>query len=146
MNLRELISGDVTVELYAISNDEELASEIQQRLIELGLLDPPPDRRFGPQSRAALRRFGERAGVNSSSVIDARVAARLLEFAADDLYPLNPGDDFPSRIIRFMQTRSYWIGRPQGYLNIVYVEGVNENGGRTAIRPTSSTTDAYSSR
>jgi len=76
--------------------------ELQEALIDAGLLDPPADGNIGPLTRWAM---GE-----------ARPA------------PVQPGDDLAGRIVRAMRKRGHWIARHSDCLNIIYVEGLDPDG------------------
>lgn len=57
MKLEDFLGTNIQYDIKAIYDDEELSREIQTKLINLGLLDPPVDGIFGPKSTAALKRF-----------------------------------------------------------------------------------------
>lgn len=128
MKLKELASNDVSVLLRQLADDRPLASEIQTRLGELGCLDPPADGDFGPVSMMVLREFAHRVGVALNETIDRPLAQALLDSRANDLFPLQLGTDFASRIIKYMQLNDYWLAYLPGFVNVVYVEGVNADG------------------
>lgn len=116
------------VELKALSMDRELASEIQIQLRDLDILDPPVDGAFGSISQLGLQQFASRVGLRFDETVTKPLAEALIANNADVLFPLELKNDFASRIVKYMQIKNYWLARPSGYLNIVYVEGVEEDG------------------
>lgn len=126
MRLSEVPPQGITFQNLAL--DKELAMEIQGRLRDFGILDPPVDGQFGVQSRFALIVFGKLVNQVVGDEMTKGLADALLENSSASLLPLEPGNDFAGRVIRYMQMKDYWVGRASGYLNIVYVEGANENG------------------
>lgn len=132
MNLQNVYDDDLTVRISEINNFPGVAESVQTALADLGMLDPPADGRFGPLSRLALRRFVELVGVGDPLVIDKVLARELLDATADTLLPVALGSDLASRIVKAMQAKKYWFARLPGYVNIVYVEGANEDGSPNA--------------
>jgi uncharacterized protein YvpB len=66
--------------LPEVAADEPLTREIQQRLIDLGLLEPPVDGIFGPKTTGAFHRFQELAGIkNEEEALGPKTAAALLQ-------------------------------------------------------------------
>ena len=126
MKLTEVATNNFRVDIDVM--DADLAREIQTRLTALGCLDPPADGSFGPVSRLVLRELGRRANTDFDDVVDAGLARVLLDNTADDLFPLDLGGDFASRIIKYMQLNGFWFARMPGFHTIVYVEGANEDG------------------
>jgi hypothetical protein len=57
MKLQDIVGTDQRYDIKAIAADEELTRQIQTILVNLGLLDPPVDGKFGSLSTAALHRF-----------------------------------------------------------------------------------------
>lgn len=114
-----------TMPLDVLSSNAALAKEFQGHLIRLGLLDPPADGKFGRYSTEALNEFLSLKKLSTStSVTDIQTA--LSE--AKDAIPLKLGNDWASRIIKYMQQKQYFIAVGQQKYNIVYVEGVNADG------------------
>lgn len=135
MNLQTLINEGASRAINTLSQDSELTNEIQRRLGELGILDPPADGAFGPQSRNALRLFGKTVGIAVTETVEAGLATKLLSADADTLFPLAVDSSLASRILQYMQLKNYWIARPPGYLNIVYVEGMDQTGELNVNQP-----------
>ena len=61
MTLQNIISGAAPVPLLHIGGDVALTREIQTRLGQIGLLDPPADGQFGPVSQWAMSQFLKQA-------------------------------------------------------------------------------------
>lgn len=133
MKLTDIPNEGATIKSVAL--DKDLASDIQLRLIALGILDPPADGAIGSVSELALNKFADLLGLEFEDVITKKMAQALLENTSATLLPIEFGDDFASRIIRYMQLKGYWVARLPGYLNIVYVEGVEEDGTLNADEP-----------
>lgn len=128
MKLQEIAANGLTVRLKDLAFDHVLAGEIQNRLIRLGCLDGPADGDFGPVSTLVLRLYAKQEGIPFDETIDARLAESLLDHSEDTFMPLKLGDDFAGRVVKYMQLRNFWVAKLPGFLNIVYVEGANENG------------------
>ena len=132
MKLQEIIANNSSVLVNDLALDVVLAGEIQTRLISLGCLDPPADGDFGTVSKFVLGEFARQAGINYQEVVDKPLAESLLDNSATSFIPLALGNDFGSRIVKYMQLRNYWIARLPGFLNIVYVEGADADGSPNA--------------
>lgn len=128
MKLAGIIANNSSLHLNRLAEDFELAGEIQTRLSQLGCLDPPADGQFGPVSTLVLHEFAKAARVPFDDAIDSRLAQALLDQTAAGLFPLELGNDFASRIVKYMQLKNYWLARLPGFLNLVYVEGANKDG------------------
>jgi hypothetical protein len=128
MKLQEIIANNSSFKLNDLALDRVLAGEIQTRLIKLGCLDPPADGDFGTVSKFVLGVYAKQAGVAFDETIDTHLAQSLLDNSENTFIPLTLGNDFASRIVKYMQLRNYWIARLPGFLNIVYVEGANADG------------------
>jgi Putative peptidoglycan binding domain len=57
MKLQTVFNSDLKLGTDAIATDKELAKQLQDALIRLGLLSAPSDGKFGPVSTAALLEF-----------------------------------------------------------------------------------------
>ena len=135
MTLQDLASGARQVALPAIGGDEQLSREIQTRLSELGVLDPPADGRFGPVSHWALGQFLKRVDLAAKTTFDAAVARALLAAKANQLFPLKAAKTFAGKLVRALQIHGHWIGRHPDCVNIVYVEGMDPDGKRNVNTP-----------
>ena len=126
MKLQDIPAAGLTFKDLGVEKD--CARDIQIRLRDLGILDPPVDGQFGAVSQLALRVFGKLVGQPVEQTITKALAQALVDTSSASLLPLETGNDFAGRIIKYMQLKDYWIARAPGFLNIVYVEGANADG------------------
>jgi hypothetical protein len=125
MPLQEIAEGARPVPLLELGRKLSLVEEIQTRLGDLGLLDPPADRRFATVSQWALDQFLRKVDLAKKTEIDRDVARALLNTSADDLFPLKLPDTFAGRLTRAILQSSQWLCRHPDCVNIVYVEGMD---------------------
>jgi hypothetical protein len=135
MRLADIAQGQATIALPEIGRDTALARDLQTRLSELCLLDPPADGQFGPVSRWALDAFLDRSNLKSKLSIDRQVAEKLLQATADKLFPLEVRDDLAGRLVRAMQAKGYSLIRHPDCINIVYAEAMDSDGNRNDNKP-----------
>lgn len=90
MKLQDFLGQDTKYDVNAIAADAELSRQIQVRLIDLGLLNPPADGRFGPISTAALKRFQELTQCEEPGFLGAKTAKRLIETKREALPGVSP--------------------------------------------------------
>src|SRR6185295_18263689 len=109
MTLQDIISGAAPVPLLHIGGDVALTREIQTRLGEIGLLDPPADGQFGPVSQWALGQFLKQADLADKATVDPEVARTLLDDDADDLFPLKKTRTLAGRLVQALQSKGHWI-------------------------------------
>jgi peptidoglycan hydrolase-like protein with peptidoglycan-binding domain len=130
MKLQNFVGTGLKYSFQAIAADKELTTQIQVRLIMLGLLEPPSDGKFGPVTTAALKKFQNLMKCNELEYLGAVTAKRLIEAKLEDLPkpPLKLGNNLASRIIKYMQAMKYQIFQGQKQYNIVYIEGMDANG------------------
>ena len=128
MTLEELARGNTQVPLALIGGDKALSLQIQQRLGELGLLDPPADGSFGPVSLWAITQFMRAIGTPTRSRLDLESARALLAGTATTLFPLNITNTLAGRIANAMTTEGQWLNRHPECVNIIYVEGMDPDG------------------
>ena len=128
MKLQELVATSSGISLRNVALDRVLVGDIQTRLIKIGCLDPPADGDFGPVSQLVLQLYANQVGIPLDERLNADLAESLLQHSEDTFMPLTLGNDFASRIIKYMQLRSFWFARLPDFLTIVYVEGTDENG------------------
>jgi hypothetical protein len=119
-------SGARAVPLALIGGDRALATEIQDRLTAHGLLDPPADGSFGPVSLWGIGQFLRRVGTPSKAAIDAAAAAALLD--EEPAFPLRAPDSLAGRIVAAMHKAGHWLCRHPDCVNLVYVEGMEQDG------------------
>jgi peptidoglycan hydrolase-like protein with peptidoglycan-binding domain len=129
-----------------IAADNELATNIQQALISLGLLSPPADGRFGPISTAALLEFQSLLGRSNSDIQAEQgslgwvTAKALIETSLQDINALRPpidlsGNDLATKVIKYMQQENYRVSTGDKRFNIVYIEGMSGDGELNDDRP-----------
>ena len=130
---------------------EGLVRALQQKLCELGLLDPqisgdratpfrpirPDDGKAGPETQTGIQAFRWRTRQpQEEATLGPSFFKRLAESEPDVLFPMQllptPRDTqqavFAKRILRYMKKKSYWIARSPYCFNIVYVEGADADG------------------
>ncbi len=101
-----------------------LNTEVQEVLIKWGLLSPPADGKWGPQSKAALEDFQVSRGLKPSGEISPQTIINLKDKVPDFVL----SNDLASRLIRFMLKERYFISRGSKRYNIIYLEGADEDG------------------
>lgn len=79
MTLQEILAKGQKIGFDNIDANDDLAKQIQSRLINLGLLDPPADGNFGPISKAALKEFQALVKVNEPWYVGRETAEKLIE-------------------------------------------------------------------
>ena len=141
MLLEDLIVAGTRVEIRSLTAGNPLTNQVQQRLVDLTLLDPPVDGDFGPLSRLALQQFAKLRGFTTDDTIDSPLAKALLESTADELLPVTPHANLAGRIFRCMAKKRYSFPRLRSYFTIVYLEGVTPTG-----RPNDNKPNAFNDR
>lgn len=135
MKLTALIENKATISLSTLSDDKELARDVQKQLIRLGLLDPPADGSFGPASLQAGRHFVRLVGGGQVPAFDFKLAAQLLNADPEKLLPVQPGRNLAGALWQAMLQRKFWLARVPGYVNIIYLEAANPDGTPNSNRP-----------
>lgn len=137
MNLYDFYKKNLEYSFEAVANDDKLATHIQEILIWLGLLDSPPDGKFGPISSAALKQFQKLTNCSEYGFLGIETAKKLIETSPDKLPqpPMQLGNDLASRIVKYMQKKNYQIATGNDEYNIVYVEGMNADGSLNSDPP-----------
>src|SRR5262245_59484694 len=102
MRLADVAGSNLTVELEALTHERDLTRDLQERLAQVGFLDPPADGKFGPVSRWALREFKRLSKTDPLGSLDPATAHALVSDAALNILPLNPGNDLAGRIAAYM--------------------------------------------
>ncbi len=128
MKLEDFAEGGSSLPFAVIGGDITLSRQIQQRLADIGLLDPPVDGNFGPVSQWALGQFVRKVGTSAKSRLDSELARALLADSATTLFPLNTQPTLAGRIVGAMQAAGHWLNRHPDCVNIVYVEGIDADG------------------
>jgi hypothetical protein len=135
MRLEDYAAGAEPITIPTIGGDRALATQLQLRLGEIGLLDPPADGSFGPVSHWALAAMLRNLGMSNKKVLDAELAQALLGAAAANAFPINPSGTLAGRIVRAMEDRRHWVCRHPDAINIVYVEGMDADGAPNVDAP-----------
>lgn len=125
MQLAEIIGTQENISLENLENNSELAKEVQKQLIDLGLLDPPADGKFGRFSTQALKDFQSLMKIEEAGLGKSTIQA-LME--VKEVIPLQLSNSLASRIIKYMQNKNYFVARGKQRYNIVYIEGANADG------------------
>ena len=129
MKLEQIAEGAAPpVALAILGADGVLAREVQQRLADIGLLDPPTDGRFGAVSQWATHAWLRKLGTPDKPSLDREAARALLGPAAETLFPVSIPDSLAGRIVAAMQSGAFWLNRHPDCLNIVYIEGMDRDG------------------
>ncbi|MBK8195834.1 MAG: hypothetical protein IPK76_22500 [Lewinellaceae bacterium] len=150
MELEKFIAAGEPIAYKDAKSRVALAIEVQNKLTELGLLDPSitgsESNPFGPEAAHsdppdkntlfALDHFGQITHIPLGGAFTVELAERLLQSNRDNFLPLVL-DEFASdsaetilakRILRYLQGKGYWIARSPEMLNIVYIEGADADG------------------
>jgi hypothetical protein len=135
MTLEDIAAENKAVAFALIGSDNALARQVQQRLGEAGVLDPPVDGAFGPVSLWALVQFLRRTDQGGKTALDAGAARSLLSAEAVSVFPLNAPANLGGSLIGAMQNAGHWICRHPDCLNVIYVEGMDANGKPNANTP-----------
>lgn len=128
MRLADIAGTTKRIDIDRLDRDRPLCKEIQNRLSELGCLDPPADGEFGGVSRLTISMFARRLKLPYDGEITGPIAAALLEQTPASFLPVRPGKDFAGRIFTYMARNEQFFARLPGFLTIVYVEGANADG------------------
>ncbi|MDP8934224.1 MAG: C39 family peptidase, partial [Cyanobacteriota bacterium] len=89
MKLQNFLNSKIRYDAKAIAADDELSRQIQSRLIDLGLLQPPVDGKFDALSTAALHRFQTLMKCGEPGFLGAVTATKLIETKPGDI-PTHP--------------------------------------------------------
>lgn len=89
MKLQDFVGKNIRYDAKAIAADDELTRQIQGRLIDLGLLEPPVDGVFGPVSTFALQRFQTVLKTGETNYLGTVTAKRLIDAKKGDI-PVAP--------------------------------------------------------
>lgn len=85
MKLQDFLNTNIKYDVNAIASDPELTRQIQMRMIELNLLEPPADGRFGPISTAALRRFQSLMQCEEPGFLGAITAKKMIKTQSQEI-------------------------------------------------------------
>jgi hypothetical protein len=144
MKLQTVYNSNLKLGTEAIATDKELAVQIQDYLIWLGLLSPPADGLFGPVSTAAFIEFQDtfkEALSSERGFLGKATAEKMIEVSAEEFDKLADreinlsGNDLAVKVIKYMKHKKYDIFTGSKKYNIVYVEGMNEDGSLNDDKP-----------
>lgn len=79
MKTQDFVNADLRYDISAIAADPELSQELQELLIEQGLLTPPVEVPFGERATAALTRFQQQSGCDEPEFLGPQTAEKLIE-------------------------------------------------------------------
>lgn len=79
MNLEDIVVSRTGVVLRSLLRGNPLTNQVQQRLLDVGFLDPPVDGDFAPVSQLALKQFADAVGLNVAQTLEPDLAQGLLE-------------------------------------------------------------------
>ncbi|WP_254952400.1 MULTISPECIES: lysozyme [unclassified Cyanobium] len=130
LKLQDVLKRKLVIDHGEIPRYPALATQIQQRLITLQLLEPPTGT-FGPISTTALRTFQTLMKSGEETVLGAATAKLLIETSLSELPQPTldlSGGDLATRIIQYMRQKKFQVFAGLGERNIVYVEGMNLDG------------------
>lgn len=152
-SLQQIISGgrDTSTDELNLPANQGAALELQTRLCDLGILDPiidgnattpfrpvgKGDGKIGLNTRGAIFEFCRIAGIPYvERLLSVPLLRTLLDAQADTFLPLqlgaNPNDTpaaaLAKRLLRYLKAKDYWIARSPNQYNIIYAEGMNEDG------------------
>jgi hypothetical protein len=128
VTLDDIVARNLSIARPMIGGDRELAIEMQTRLADLGLLDPPADGKFATASHWALDQFLRMIGSRGNVPIDTGIARQLLEADADEFLPVNVKDNLAGRLVTAARNEGYWLSRHPDCVNILYIEGSDADG------------------
>lgn len=127
MDLYVFLKSNKIFSISQVAQDTQLATHVQQNLIRLGLLAPPADGKVGPLTTAAIEEMRSRLKV-SEPALGPLLAKALIQCKELPMPELHLGNDLASRIIKYMLHYNYNVDFEQKHYNLVYVEGMSEDG------------------
>lgn len=123
----ELSFAGEAIPLSQLGGQDELVLSIQQSLTDHGYLDPPADGKFGNISRWALQEFCAANGLSLEGGFTPEIAAALKD-SSRGLPQITTTGTWFDKVVQYMQAKNYFICRHSECWNIVYVEGMDEDG------------------
>jgi hypothetical protein len=138
--------------------EKEASKQIQTRLCDLGLLDPSfsgsvltafgpgekADGVIGLNTRNALFVFCKIAKIDyQDGLVSPQLAKALINAEADQLLPIqvksrlfdSKQTKLAKKLVRYMQSKGYWIARSAEMINLIYSEGMDLNGQANTDQP-----------
>ncbi len=128
LKLQDFLDQDIKFGFEAIAQNKSLATQIQDRLIFLGLLSSTSDGKFGPVSADALKKFQDLLKTDEKSFLGKDTAKKLIEAKREDIPTPPLPRNLAGRIIKYMLNQGYVVATGNKEFNIVYVEGMNADG------------------
>jgi hypothetical protein len=129
MRLEQISDTGQSVAMALIGADKALATQVQERLEEAGLLEPPADGIFGPVSLWAIGEFFRLTGQTGKKAIDREAARALLSAEIADLLPVKiDPSTLAGRIVHACRSAGHSLTRHPECVNIIYVEGIELDG------------------
>lgn len=125
MQVRQQSHTERTLTFESLARQVQLAKQVQRHLVRMGLLDPPANGKFGPFSSTALKNFQTLMKISESG-LGPKTQKAVSE--VKEAVPLKLGNDFASRIIKYMRSKQYYVAVLEKHYNIVYLEGANGDG------------------
>ncbi len=126
--LEAVIDANAELSMDQITNNRPLAREIQYLLGRQGFIDPPADGSWGPISICGYGLFCDFAGHGSGKTLTKETALALLATKEKMLIHLELDPGWLGRTIGLMIQNDFYLARAPGMTNIIYLEGVNEDG------------------
>jgi hypothetical protein len=114
--------------MSGLGADVPLCRDIQNRLSQLGLLEPPSDGVYGPVTDWALRAFCEKAAQPLTNGFTQAAATALTQPDGQQFLPILADQGLASRIVQALLRAGYWVCRHPSCRNIVYIEGLDPDG------------------
>ena len=128
LKLQDFLDQDIKFGFEAIAQNKSLATQIQDRLVFLGLLSSTSDGKFGPVSADALKRFQDLLKTAEKGFLGKDTAKKLIETKREDIPTPPLPRNLAGRIIKYMLNMGYVVATGNKEFNIVYVEGMNPDG------------------
>lgn len=129
IKLQQIYQDDLVID-YEVLNDEEyqdLAVQVQVRLIALNLLQPPADGKFGTLSTGALQEFQRIMGCDDDG-IDKDTAKKLIETKELPRIEIRTQDNFAKALVNHMQDKGYKVFEGSKKFNLIHIEGMDLDG------------------
>ena len=159
-SLQDIINRNLAVSTHELNDtpDRAAAFELQERLCDLGLLDPiiagdantvfkpvaKADGSIGVETRNAIFEFCKLAKVPyedfmvTPAMAKALLGADAAKFLGIETKPKKVDSAqtlLVKQIVLYMQQKGYWIARSPNMYNIVYIEGLNSDGSENDDAP-----------
>ena len=124
--MSELSEVTEPITLARLGTNIPLVREIQTKLGNIGLLDPPSDGIFGSVSSWALSEFAKHSNIEYLNGLTPELAQALE--STTGIFEYHKGDDLAGRVVEAMLRNGAWVCMHPECFNIVYIEGLNSDG------------------